>query len=101
MPQARARALRADDEAELAPRRRTVTITGHPGARARPAPRVIDLEHRRAARDGRARPIVEIDRRRPVRRVSERIGPRPDRLAMWALMMALFLILVVAVSPHG
>ena len=99
MPQARARALRADEEAELAPRRRTVTITGHPGARARPASRVIDLEHRRAARAGG---VVEIERRRrPSRRVSERIGPRPDRLAMWALMMALFLILVVAVSPHG
>ena len=37
---------------------------------------------------------VEVERRRPPRRAIERVGPRPDRLAMWALMMGLVLILV-------
>jgi hypothetical protein len=61
--------------------RRTVTITGHPD---RPAPRHLRL--------------VEVERRRPPRSAVERLGPRPDRLAMWAVFMALFLILVVLLS---
>jgi hypothetical protein len=28
----------------------------------------------------------------------ERLGPRPDRIAMWAVFMALFLIAVVLLS---
>ena len=57
------------------PARRTVEIRG----RTVPAPAV---------------PRVELDRRRPQRRAVERVGPRPDRLAMWALIMGLMLILV-------
>jgi hypothetical protein len=37
---------------------------------------------------------VELERRRPPRRAVERVGTRPDRVAMWALMMGLLLILV-------
>jgi hypothetical protein len=37
---------------------------------------------------------VEVDRRRPQRRAIERVGARPDRMAMWALLMGLLLILV-------
>ena len=61
--------------------RRTVTITGHP---ERTAPRHLRL--------------VEVERRRPPRTAVERLGPRPDRIAMWAVFMALFLILVVILS---
>ena len=39
-------------------------------------------------------PRIEVDRRRPPRRPIERVGPRPDRLALWALLMGLMLILV-------
>ncbi|MEP6954725.1 MAG: hypothetical protein ABI950_11760 [Solirubrobacteraceae bacterium] len=63
--------------------RRTVQITGHPGARA--------------GISG----LIEIDRRRAARRPVERIGPRPDRLAMWAVLLGLFLILVAATSSHA
>ena len=63
--------------------RRTVQITGHPGRRP-DSPR-----------------LVEIDRRRAARRPAERVGPRPDRLAMWAVMLGLFLILVAATSSHA
>ena len=97
MAHAPARALRVDED-ELAPPRRTVTITGHPGARRAPTPRVVDFERRRSERAGH---VVDVQRRRPRRSAVERIGPRPDRLAMWALMMALFLVVLVAVSPHG
>ncbi|MDP1848865.1 MAG: hypothetical protein Q8K79_13805 [Solirubrobacteraceae bacterium] len=57
------------------PARRTVEIRGRPV----PAPAV---------------PRVELDRRRPPRRAVERVGPHPDRLALWALLMGLVLILV-------
>jgi len=41
-------------------------------------------------------------RRRPPRRPSERIaGARPDRAAMWAVMMGVFLILVAVLTAHG
>jgi hypothetical protein len=57
------------------PARRTVEIRGRPV----PAPSV---------------PRAELDRRRPPRRAVERVGPHPDRLALWALLMGLVLILV-------
>jgi hypothetical protein len=62
------------------PRRRTVEITGHPGA-GPTLPR-----------------LVEIDRRRPARRAVERVGPRPDRIALWAVVLGFFLILVAVTS---
>jgi hypothetical protein len=94
MRQAAARVERAEEEQSYpAPRwesrarhangRRTVTITGRPGPLAR-VPRV-----------------VEVQRHRPPRTTRERVGGRPDRVAMWALMLALFLVLITIVSSHG
>jgi hypothetical protein len=60
--------------------RRTVQITG----RTVPAPR-----------------LVEIERRRPGRRPAERVGPRPDRIALYAVLLGFFLILVAATSAHA
>jgi hypothetical protein len=41
-------------------------------------------------------------RRRPPRRPSERIaGTRPDRAALWAVMLGVFLILVAVMTAHG
>jgi|SRR5215218_415066 len=62
------------------PARRTVQITG----RTVPAPR-----------------LVEVERRRPGRRPVERVGPRPDRIAMYAVLLGFFLILVAATSAHA
>jgi hypothetical protein len=100
MPRASAGALRVEDE----PRpRRTVTITGRPEKHIAPPPRI----HRVAAPAVPAVPsvrqarIVEIDRRRPRARTSDRLGPRPDKVAMWAVLMAVFLILVTLVSSHA
>jgi hypothetical protein len=44
--------------------------------------------------------VVQIRRRRPGRHPIERVTSQPDRLAMWALMMALVLIAVAALSSH-
>jgi hypothetical protein len=65
------------------PRRRTVEITGRPVA----APPLARL--------------VEVERRRPPRRTVERVGPRPDRVALWAVLLGFFLILVAATSSRA
>jgi hypothetical protein len=62
------------------PRRRTVEITGRTvGAPTLPR-------------------LVQIDRRRPARRPAERVGARPDRIALWAVVLAFFLIFVAVTS---
>jgi hypothetical protein len=61
-------------------RRRTIEITGRTvGAPALPR-------------------LVQIDRRRPARRPAERVGARPDRLALWAVVLGFFLIFVAVTS---
>jgi hypothetical protein len=65
------------DEVAL-PGRRTIEIRG----RTVPAPDVPRT------------PRPAITPRRPPRLASERVGPRPDRLAMWAMLMGIVLILV-------
>ena len=61
-------------------RRRTVEITGRTvGAPTLPR-------------------LVQIDRRRPARRPAERVGARPDRLALWAVVLGFFLIFVAVTS---
>jgi hypothetical protein len=65
------------------PSRRTVTITGR-GVTAPALPR-----------------LVEVERRRPARRPAERVGPRPDRIALWAVLLGFFLILVAATSSNA
>ena len=63
------------------PGRRTVTIRGQ-GAE-RPVPRRADST-----------------RRRPERR-HERPGFRPDRAAMWAVLLGVMLILIAVTSAHA
>ena len=41
------------------------------------------------------------ERRRPARRPSERVGHRPDRVAMYAVGLGLLLILVALLSAGG
>jgi len=65
--------------------RRTVVIRGQVAPRA-------------GGTDYRTAPI----RRRPPRRPSERfVGTRPDRAALWAVLMGVFLILVAVMTAHG
>jgi hypothetical protein len=65
------------------PTRRTIEIRG----RTVPAPSVPRS--------------VELDRRRPPRRALERVGARPDRLALWALLMGIVLILVAVGTANA
>ena len=61
------------------PERRTVQITGRPVSSLR---------------------LVEVERRRPARSPMERLGPRPDRIAMWAVLMGVFLCVVALSTAH-
>jgi hypothetical protein len=63
--------------------RRTVLITGHPGAH--PAPRAETTSARR----------------RPPRTVEERLGARPDRVAAWACGLGVTLILAAVATADA
>lgn len=67
-----------DPHAVAMPGRRTVTIRGHGAERNLPWP--------------------ESSRRRPPLRAHERAGFKPDRVALWAVMLGILLILVAIVS---
>lgn len=71
--------------AERRPRRRTVQITGRP------------------AETPVVRRLVEVEgqRRRPAAPAAERFSARPDRLAAWAVMLGLVLVLVATLSSHA
>jgi hypothetical protein len=64
------------------PGRRTVTIRGHG------AERDLAFAAQRSAR-------------RPATRPHERPGFKPDRAAMWAILLGIFLVLVAATSSHA
>ena len=62
--------------------RRTVTIRGRGAERNLPWPDASS-------------------RRRPPRRAYERAGFKPDRVAMWAVLLGVLLVLVAVMSAHG
>ena len=62
--------------------------------------RTIEIRGRTVPAPAIPRPL-ELDRRRPQRRPVERVGSRPDRLAMWALLMGIMLILVAVTTADA
>lgn len=83
MPAADAPARRRGDADQQHGERRTITIRGQ-------------VAPPRGAAPGRAGA-----RRRPPRRASERLAGSPDRAAMWAVLLGVFLILVAVVTATG
>jgi hypothetical protein len=84
--------------------RRTVKIRGQavPIASARPLREASDDELASIVVDGpwmREQPAAPA-RRRPRRRAIERIGPRPDRLALWAFIAGLLLVVIALATAH-
>lgn len=74
--------------------RRTVSITGHPSEHV-PALRLV-----RDVPEQDAPPPVR-SRRRPPLRAVERIGSRPDRIASWAVLLGIVLVVVTLLSTHS
>jgi hypothetical protein len=102
--EARRRADRAEDVARHAARERQPDEVeavrpadarrgAHPKPTAIPARRTVEIRGRTVPAPVVPR-TVEIERRRPPRRPVERVAARPDRVAMWALLMGIVLILV-------
>jgi len=48
-----------------------------------------------------AAPSARDSRRRPRRRAVQRVGPRPDRIASWAVALGFLLVLVAVLSAHS
>jgi hypothetical protein len=48
-----------------------------------------------------AAPPARKARRRPRPRPAQRVGPRPDRIASWAVVLGFALVLAAALSAHG
>jgi hypothetical protein len=114
-PERRGRFARADrDGRQREPRR----DAGRPAAAQQGRPARLDADHPAEAPRPLAAPrrrrtveitgrtvgapslprLVEIDRRRPARRPVERVGARPDRIALWAVVLGFFLIFVAVTS---
>jgi hypothetical protein len=85
MPAADAPARRRGDAEPQHRERRTITIRGQ-----------VAPPRGAGAAPGRAGA-----RRRPPRRASERLAGSPDRAAMWAVLLGVFLILVAVVTATG
>jgi hypothetical protein len=64
-----------------------------------PARRTIVIRGQVA--DRRSPRMVEVDRRRPPRRARERAMNRPDRVALWAVLLCLLLLAAAAASSHA
>jgi len=93
-------AARAERRARAATRE-TVTIRGRPERTASPRLHVVRPARTSTVRPNAPRPrVVHVSRRRPARPAAERFGSHPDRIAMWAVMMALALVVVAALSAH-
>jgi hypothetical protein len=48
-----------------------------------------------------APPASEARRKRPRPRAAQRVGPRPDMIAAWAVALGFLLVLVAILSAHG
>jgi hypothetical protein len=87
---------------------KTPTAWSHASAVSTPAPRpgagvpgrrTVTIRGRGAERD-LAFPAQRTSRR-PATRPHERPGFKPDRAAMWAILLGIFLVLVAATSSHA
>lgn len=48
-----------------------------------------------------APPAGESRRRRPRPRTVQRVGPRPDMIAAWAVLLGFLLVIVAIISAHS
>jgi hypothetical protein len=85
---------RAAERQQRPATRRTVSITGHPSEHV-PALRLVkDVPEQTDA-------LAPRPRRRPPLRAVDRIGSRPDRIASWAVLLGVVLVLVTLLSTHS
>ena len=104
-----ARPRRRDHDAEARPRRREPEVwldePTEPAARPEPKPkperRTIEIRGQ-VDRVAGVAPVPSPGPQRVRGRMAhERVGPRPDKVALWAVLLGLLLILVAAISSPG
>jgi hypothetical protein len=71
----------------------TVPVARRGVREIRPGQRLMLVEN--------ATPPARDSRRRPRPRVVHRVGPRPDRIAAWAVALGFLLVLVAVLSAHS
>jgi hypothetical protein len=72
----------------------TTAMAGRRGVREiRPGQRLMLVET--------AAPPPRDARRRPRPRAAQRVGPRPDMIAAWAVVLGFLLLVVAILSAHG
>jgi hypothetical protein len=95
-------ATAAAQPASAAPPVRALASTAQPvthqAGTAVPGRRTVTIQGRGAERN---LPWPDASRRRPQRRMHERAGFRPDRVAMWAVMLGILLVLIAVLSAHS
>ncbi len=96
-----------DDVRERIERRRARMGTPMPrGVRvvrseSRPAPvRLMSIDARMSAAAARSARTSGAGRRRPRPRPAQLVGPRPDRIASWAVALGFLLVLAAILSSH-
>ena len=94
MPQAAARALRAEDRREAVPQRRLHVV----GADAELDPAPVYAENGRRTVVITGQPVAA--RRRPSV-TATRIQSRPDRIALWAVLLGLFLVFMAVATANA
>ena len=95
---ARAAAIPMTPVPAVSPPREVVAALPSTSTASSPARRTVKIQGRGAERN---LPVPDPLRRRPTRRAYERAGFRPDRVAMWAVVLGIMLILVAVASGHG
>lgn len=97
-----------EDVRERIERRRERERRARPGVRPSAVPAVQrGVREIRTGRrlvvvgDTAVAPLPRAARRRPRRRVVQVVGPRPDRVAAWAVALGFLLVLAAILSAHG
>ena len=97
-----------EDVRERIERRRERERRARPGVRATAVPAVQrGVREIRTGRrlvvvsDTAVAPLPRDARSRPRRRVVQVVGPRPDRVAAWAVALGFLLVLAAILSAHG
>jgi hypothetical protein len=91
---------RAREDRVSIERRVSMSDRGAPAPAVRRGVREIRPGRRLTLVDTAAPPAREA-RRRPRPRAAQRIGPRPDRIAAWAVVLGFALVLAAALSAHS
>ena len=105
MPNAAARALRDDEHRDARPVRRLRLVEDHDDRAAAEPPREAEAAYAPTYADNGRRSVKITGQPVPARRrrsaAASRIEARPDRIALWAVLLGLFLVFMAAATANA